>query len=312
MFSVVMITKNEHRNLSRLLPVLSGWADEIVIYDNSDREQNQSALLAEQYGAKFYRAQLSWAGFGVQRQRAQALATHDWILALDADEVPDETMRRAILQITNQPPQNTIYGMRNLDFIGHSRIDSPNVRLKAHWRLYPKRFGFDDALVHENLRLEGAHTAVLDGYAHHHTSPNSAFWLRKRLSYAQAWANDRVQKKRFGVGKIVLHTVGAFFKQYFIDKRFLCGKAGLIYACLFAQYTFNKYALLYDQHRTPSSTLYPQMVEQLEHALTHPQSALGWRLPWVLAKRLMQTWWRSDFIHAMMAMHHEFNQRVSL
>lgn len=310
MFSVVMITKNEHRNLSRLLPVLSGWADEIILYDNSDREQNQSALLAEQYGAKFYRAQLSWAGFGVQRQRAQALATHDWILALDADEVPDETMRRAIRQITDQPPQNTVYGMRRIDYIGSSAIDSPYARIKAHWRLYPKHFGFDDALVHESLVLNGAHTKVLPGYASHHTTPDIAFWLQKRLNYAIAWANDRAHQKRFGVGKIVLHTVGAFFKQYFIDKRFLCGKAGLIYACLFAQYTFNKYALLYAKHR--QLPLETELRAQLDHALAHPQSALGWRLPWVLAKRFVAMGWRSGFIRAMMAVHHEFNQRVSL
>ncbi|MDO4435968.1 MAG: glycosyltransferase family 2 protein [Cardiobacteriaceae bacterium] len=316
MFSLVIITKNEVKNLARLLPEVSDWADEIIIYDNSDREQSQSALLAKQHGAKFYPSPLAWAGFGVQRQRAQALAQHDWILMLDADEIPDKAMKNAITRITQQTPQDTIYGMRRIDYIGSSAIDSPRVRLKPYWRLYPKRFGFDNTLVHESLQIEDAQTEVLDGYAHHYTSPDVAFWLRKRLAYALAWADERKNRpKRFGWSKIMLHSFGSFLKQYVVDKRCLCGKAGLITACLFAQYTFNKYALLYAEQRG-LSTWYPQMKEQLEHALQNPEPAVGWKLPCLMLKRFVQQYRQASSQHrlfsAVLAAHHAFNQRVQL
>lgn len=333
--SVVMITRNEARNLTRLLPELVDWVDEIIIYDNSDVERAESALLAQQYCAKFYPCMLAWAGFGVQRQRAQVLATGDWILALDADEIPDATLKQAIRAVVENPAETRVFGLRTLDYFGAHRIDSPRARIKAHWRLYRKTLGFDDALVHESVRLQGARTAVLEGYVHHYTSPTIAFWLEKRLRYARAWAQDRQGQKRFGIGKILKHSIGAFFKQYLVDKRFLCGRWGFFYACLFAQYTFNKYAILYDRQQHPErypslaldttishdfpptqSNLEAWIVAQQQSALTSPQTLAWYALPWETFKRFVAVYvgkggfrrGRYGLLYAIIAAHHRFNQ----
>lgn len=44
----------------------------------------------------------------------------------------------------------------------------------------------------------------------------------------------------------------AFIKQYLIDGRFLKGRYGFVYSLLFTQYTFNKYAILYDLKKQSS------------------------------------------------------------
>lgn len=246
--SVVMIVKNEANNLMISLPALDGLADEIIILDSGSTDNSRE--IAEQYHAKWF-VNTNWQGFGKQRQIAQSYATGDWILALDADEEITPQLKQSILHIKNTKPNDTIYGFRNIDCICGHEIDSRHWHVKAHWRLYPCRFSFDDNFVHESLVLNGATTKALSGFARHHTANTLSFLLEKRLKYAKAWADDRhAQGKKGKFYKILLNPLWAFFKQYFFDGRFLKGRYGLIYSVLFAHYTFNKYLLLWQLSQT--------------------------------------------------------------
>ena len=81
--SIVMIVKNEAKNLSITLPSLQGLADEIIVLDSGSTDSSRQ--LVEQYDGTWY-TNTNWQGFGKQRQLAQSYATGDWIFALDADE----------------------------------------------------------------------------------------------------------------------------------------------------------------------------------------------------------------------------------
>ena len=249
--SVVMITKNEADNLRRCLPLVATVADEIIILDSGSSDD--SAAVAAQYGAQWHENH-DWQGYGIQRQRAQALATGDWILALDADEAPDAALLAALADIKKEAPASTIYGIRRLDNLFGQPIDHPRWRNKAHWRLYPRHYHYNANPVHESVELAGATTAILPGYLHHHTATDPYHWLQKRLAYAETWAADAAArgKKSSALGA-VLRGLWALLKQYFADGRFLRGRIGWLYACLFAQYTYNKYALLCDHNRRPQS-----------------------------------------------------------
>ncbi|ELA08051.1 glucosyltransferase Lgt3 [Moraxella macacae 0408225] len=247
--SVVMIVKNEANNLAISLPPLKDLADEIVILDSGSSDNSEQ--ITKQFGAKWH-VNTDWQGFGKQRQLAQSYATGDWILALDADEEITPKLKQSILAVKNTKPDNTVYGIKRLDFIFNQQIDNALWGVKAHWRLYPKHFYYDDNLVHESVVLNNAHTnkantKKLGGFLHHHTAPTPLFWLKKRLSYAKAWAEDRhKQGKKSKFSKIILNPLWAFIKQYFIDGRFLQGSYGLMYSLFFTQYTFNKYAIFFD------------------------------------------------------------------
>lgn len=112
--SVVMIVKNEARNLALSLPAIADMADEMIILDSGSTDNSQA--IAQQYGAKWF-VNTDWPGFGKQRQIAQSYATGDWILALDADEVVDAVLKEEILRATLSKPENTVYGLRCLDYI---------------------------------------------------------------------------------------------------------------------------------------------------------------------------------------------------
>ena len=249
--SVVMIVKNEAANLRRCLPRLATVADEIVILDSGSTDE--SAAVAAEHGARWF-VNSDWQGYGVQRQRAQVLATGEWIFALDADEVPDDTLLAALARIKDEAPGDTVYGARRLDMVFGRFIDHPRWRNKPFWRVYPRRFVFNDNAVHESLDISGARTAVLPGFLEHHTAATPAFWLAKRFAYANTWAEAAAARgKRVSPFGVWLRSFWAFFKQYFADGRFLRGSSGWVYAWLFAQYTFNKYALLCDRNTRPQS-----------------------------------------------------------
>ncbi len=249
--SVVMIVKNEAHNLRRSLPAVADWADEIILLDSGSTDDSQE--VAALYGAQWF-VHADWHGFGQQRQRAQQYATGDWILALDADEEVTPALRHSILHATLAAPGTTVYGLKRIDFIFGHAIDNPHwiIPLKAHWRLYPRHFHYNNAFVHEALDTQAAQCVALQGYLHHHTVPDLNFWLQKRLQYALTWATERHHKqKKVSIFSILIHTAWSFIKQYIIDGRFLMGAYGFIYALIFMQYTFNKYALLYDLNRQP-------------------------------------------------------------
>ncbi|MGY0398899.1 MAG: glycosyltransferase family 2 protein [Ostreibacterium sp.] len=249
--SLVMMVKNEAKKLSISLSSVAHWVDEIIILDSGSSDNSES--VAKQYGAKWF-TNTDWPGFGKQRQLAQSYATGDWILALDADEEVSAELKKSILNITQYRPKNTVYGLRRIDYIWGHPIDNPKwlIPVKAHWRLFPASFSYNDNIVHESVDINHAETAILDGYLRHHTANNPQFWLKKRLDYAMTWGKQRHQMgKKTNIFSVIGHTLGAFFKQYLIDGRFLMGQYGFIYACLFTQYTFNKYAILYDMNRQP-------------------------------------------------------------
>ena len=242
--SVVMIVKNEAKNLAITLPSLQGLADEIIVLDSGSTDNSRQ--LVEQYGGTWY-VNTDWQGFGKQRQLAQSYATGDWIFALDADEEVTPQLKESILKIITQKPDNTVYGIKRIDCIFGHEIDPSYWAIKAHWRLYPCHFYYNENLVHESVVLHNAITKTLDGFMRHHTAETPLFWLQKRLDYAKAWAEDRHKKgRKISFYKVIFNPIWAFIKQYLIDGRFLKGKYGLIYSLLFMQYTFNKYAILYD------------------------------------------------------------------
>lgn len=95
--SACLIVKNEAKNLSRCLASLKGRVDEIVVLDTGSTDGTPA--IAEAAGAKVGR--FAWVDdFSAARNAAARLATGDWILAIDADEVLDPgdaaMLRRAL------------------------------------------------------------------------------------------------------------------------------------------------------------------------------------------------------------------------
>ncbi|EPH6366709.1 glycosyltransferase family 2 protein [Vibrio cholerae] len=248
--SAVIITKNEQNTLRDCLESLH-WVDEIIIVDSGSTDGTEA--IARQYTEHFY-VNTNWPGFGKQKQLAQSYASGDWILAIDADERIDDTLRQSILAMLNNPPTNTVFNLNELTWV-FGRFLRHSGWYYRHVRLYPNKLtSYNDNLVHESVIIpSGCQVAELDGDILHYSYQDLNHYLVKSAGYAKAWADQRQAKgKKASLSQGIVHAVGCFLKMYLLKRGFLDGKQGFLIALLSAHSTFVKYADLWardnDEH----------------------------------------------------------------
>src|SRR4029077_20514418 len=79
--SVTVITRNESADIGEALQSVS-WADEIVVVDSQSRDE--TVAIARRHTDRVVVRE--WPGYVDQKNYAASIASHDWILSLDADE----------------------------------------------------------------------------------------------------------------------------------------------------------------------------------------------------------------------------------
>ena len=92
--SVVIVARNEERNLPRCLASVRGWTEDIVVALNGTTDGSEAVARAA--GATVH--SLEWRGYRDTKNAALALARHDWVLSLDADEWVTPELREEIVQ----------------------------------------------------------------------------------------------------------------------------------------------------------------------------------------------------------------------
>ncbi len=96
--SVILIVKNESAVLSQCLESVVGIADEIVVCDTGSNDDTMA--IARSHGARVHA--IPWENdFAKARNASIALATGDWLLHMDADEVLDPVDARALREIVD-------------------------------------------------------------------------------------------------------------------------------------------------------------------------------------------------------------------
>ena len=111
--------------------------------------------IATKLGARVVEA--SWHGYAAQKNIATELATHDWILALDADESLSEALEAEIWHIKKSGPQFDGYTMPRLaQYLGRWILHSgwyPDRKVRLFDRRKAKWVG---EFVHESVKVYGA------------------------------------------------------------------------------------------------------------------------------------------------------------
>lgn len=240
--SVCIICRNEEQRIERCLSAVR-WADEIVVVDSGS--QDGTLAIARKYTDSVHSRE-DWEGYGIQRQRAEKLARHDWIFALDADEVVSAELAQEIQQRLIAAKTDDVFMLNRLThfcgrFIYHSGWYPDRIA-----RIYNKtRYGYNAKTVHESLDCRGARLMRLDANLLHYTFSDLNSYLVKRNGYAQAWAKEQHDKgKRVTTFKAIGSSVFAFLRHYVLRRGFLDGRTGFLIAVIQMQYTFNKYMQL--------------------------------------------------------------------
>ncbi len=246
--SAVMIVKNEEQVLAACLEHLT-WADEIVVLDGGSSDA--TVEVARRYTDKVFVAQ-DWQGYGIQRQRAQAHASGDWVLMVDADEHVSPELKHSIQEVISKDDRNCAYSIAILPWCFGRFIRHGGWYPAYKVRLYPnQKAHYGDQRVHEHLDFApGMQSERLDGDLFHYTYRDLEHYLVKSARYAAEWAEQRQQRgKRGSLFEGVLHALGCFTRMYFLKAGLLDGKQGLLLALLSTHSTFVKYADLWTRQQ---------------------------------------------------------------
>ncbi len=244
--SVLLLVRDETRDLEQLLPQLAFAAEVVVVWD--PRGDRATRAAAERLGAHVL--EHAFAGFGAQRAFALAHCTQDWVLWIDADERLTPESVPTLARVTGSLPagRTLVYARRATWFLGR-RIRWCGWREEWLPRLFSRNAArFDDALVHERVHVEGGTVvAGLGPFELEHRSYET--WdacVQKMLRYSaanadQAWRAGR----RAGPLDVLVRPPLRFVRQYVLQLGILDGAHGLVLCGFAAAQVFLKYARLW-------------------------------------------------------------------
>ncbi|MGC8731268.1 MAG: glycosyltransferase family 2 protein [Halothiobacillaceae bacterium] len=235
--SVILITLNEAKCLERTLKAVA-WADEIIVVDAGSTDGTVD--IARRFTDKVV-ITADWPGFGPQKNRALALATGEWVLAIDADEMVTPELAQEI-GATLQTPKADVYAMPRLSsFLGRP------MRHGGWWpdevpRLFRRGAArFSDDVVHERLVFDGPYQRLRNPL-HHESIRDLTQMLNKMNHYTSAGAQRMLQAGHHGSLMGALgHGLWAFMRVYVLKRGFLDGREGLIMAISSAESAYYKH-----------------------------------------------------------------------
>ena len=226
--SIVILTQNSQKYLDEVLQS-SAFADEVLVLDSGSTDD--TLAIAARHGARIEKQ--PWLGFGLQKQRAVELATHDWVFVLDSDEAIPPALADEI-RATLQAPRYAGYEVPRLNWFFGKPIRHGGLYPDATLRLFDRRRGrFTENAVHERVVVEGS-VGELTHPMHHYAYDSVEEFIAKQNRYATLGAKPNRLKA-------IVNPWWTFFRMYVVKRGFLDGWHGYLIARLYAQYTFWKY-----------------------------------------------------------------------
>lgn len=178
--SVVLATYNEEKNLRACLESVRDIADEIVIVDGTSTDN--TVKIAKEFGAKV-KETTNKPNFHINKQMAIDMATCDWILQMDADELVSRELAQEVIKVINSKASYNGYWIpRKNFFLGRFLMKGgqyPDYTL----RLYRKGKGrLPQKDVHEQAVVTGE-AGYLKQALLHYPYESFGFYLKKWNRY---------------------------------------------------------------------------------------------------------------------------------
>jgi glycosyltransferase involved in cell wall biosynthesis len=241
--SVVIICFNEEKNIGRCIDSVIDVADEILILDSYSTDQ--TVAIAESKGAIVN--QEVFKGFIEKKNKAVELASHDFVLSLDADEALNPELAGSILR-TKENFTNRAYRMNRCSnycgkFIRHgSWYPDTKIRLFdrriAHWGGTNPH---DQVVLKGNIPVEHLKGDILhysyDTVSEHVIQNNKLSTLAAESLFANG--------KKTNLLNVFIRPWWAFLVSFIFRAGILDGLFGFVIAIQVAHMTFLKHFKLY-------------------------------------------------------------------
>ncbi len=236
--SIVIITKNEARNIAACIEYARAISNDIVVADTGSTDG--TTHIAKKYGARI--VHVAWINYGVARNIGATHAVHDWILAIDADERVTPALAETIKGIDPDSP-NFVFGFRRENYFGKKRVHFGDWGQDMVYRLYNRTCNkWQNVPVHETLYGSNLVKVKMSGRLQHYAVSDMQEYAHKVTHYAFLSANKYIALKRTpSIFKRLFSAPVNFMCCYLLRLGFLDGKEGLIIAAYTAWYSYLKY-----------------------------------------------------------------------
>jgi len=237
--SIVIITKNEAEIIANCINTCKLITDNIVIVDNGSTDN--TLKIAEDLGCEVY--QESWDGYGANKNKGVLYAHYNWILSIDADEIPDQELINTLHNLNLTDPK-IAFDIPFKNYFGSKRIRFGNWGYDHRIRLFNRHLvKWHESKVHEKLQLPaGIKVKRIGGHIHHYTVKNLKECDHKAIYYARLSANQYISNgKKISFLKIYVSPIFGFVKDYVLKLGFLDGFEGLDIALTIYKNTWLKY-----------------------------------------------------------------------
>jgi glycosyltransferase involved in cell wall biosynthesis len=243
--TVTIITRNEAAHIGAALDSVA-WADERIVVDS--RSTDSTAAIARARGARVEIR--DWPGYSDQKNAAAALAAHDWILSLDADERVSPELAAEIRALLEREPSARGYRIpRVTKYLGRW-IRGTDWYPDYQLRLYDRRAGrWNGRRVHESVDLDGQPGVLrheLQHFAYRDITHHLETIDRYTTLAALQW---HAEGRRTSAPGALAHAGLAFLRNYILRGGFRQGAPGLIVSVLNSYYVFLKLAKLWERQR---------------------------------------------------------------
>lgn len=241
MISVVVLTKDEEKNLQECLESVRELADEIIVID--DNSIDKTTEITKNFGAKVFIHSLN-NNFAQQRNFGLEKVSEEWVLFVDADERISPDLKKEIMEAIKKTNVDGFY-LKRQDFFGGRALkygETANVRLL---RLGRKGKGEWQREVHEVWDIKGNINELKNPLLHYPHQALSDFIDHVNFHsslHAQALKKEDVKPSLW---RIIFYPKAKFIQNYIFRLGFLDGTPGIIVALMMSFHSFLARAKLY-------------------------------------------------------------------
>jgi len=249
--SAVIITLNEEADIARTLNALQ-FADEILVVDSGSTDRTVD--ICRSGGARVLVHEFE--GYGPQKQWAVEQAANDWVLCIDADEVPTPELTEAVRRLLATEPQRPAYRLTfHTVFMGRP-LERGAIGRRGHVRLVHRRQArWSEARIHETVEVDGP-VGTLPGVVHHHNVRDLSEAVAKLDLYTLVGAEELLRQGRRPRGALALFFLAPyhFLRHFLLNGNVRNGVPGFAWALMLTANSVLKHLKVHEaKGRCPST-----------------------------------------------------------
>ena len=234
--SVVLVVKNQEKELERALKSVK-FADEIIVVDNYSTDKTNQ--VARKFTKRVLKAPKAHNFVEPLRNWSIDQAKSDWVLVLDADEEISVSLAKKIQQIINDPQAAEVYALPRKNLIFGQFMTHSGWWPDYQWRLFKKGYVSWGKKIHQapNIKGQVVQLAADEELAIvHHNYQTVEGFVNRVNRYTTIEAEQLVGQKAIRAQDLTAALSDELVRRLFVNQGIDDGLHGLALALLQAYY----------------------------------------------------------------------------